>query len=59
MNIVSQTHPDEKTFNDSVRNFMKKFKFGQALFHANAYKVKGIPVTDVFRYLFQLVLAVR
>jgi hypothetical protein len=59
MNIVSQTHPDEKTFNDSVRNFMKKFKFGQALFHANAYKVKGIPVTDVFRYLFQLVFTHR
>ena len=44
---------------NSVTNFMKEFQIGQLLFKCNAGKVKGIPVIEVFRYLFCLIFSDR
>lgn len=38
---------------------MKEFHIGQLLFKCNAGKVKGIPVIEVFRYLFCLIFSDR
>ena len=44
---------------NSVSNFMKEFQIGQLLFKCNAKKVKGIPLIEVFRYLFCLTFSDR
>ena len=44
---------------NSVTNFMKEFQIGQLLFKCNAGKVKGIPVIEVFQYLFCLIFSDR
>ena len=38
---------------------MKEFQIGQLLFKCNAGKVKGIPVIEVFQYLFCLIFSDR
>lgn len=59
MNSITQNLIEEKHFNDTISYFFKKFKFSKALLSANAYKQKGIPVIQVFLYLFKLVFTNR
>ena len=49
----------ENEISNSVSNFIKEFQIGQLLFKCNAKKVKGIPVIEVFRYLFCLIFLAR
>jgi len=44
---------------DSATKFLKEFQVGKLLFRCNAGKMKGIPVMDIFRYLFCLVFSDR
>ena len=44
---------------DSATKFLKEFQVGKLLFQCNAGKMKGIPVMDIFRYLFCLIFSDR
>ena len=59
MNSVSQNYTEEKRFYAGINHFFKRFRFSQSLQKANAYKHKGVPVIDVFQYLFKLVFNCR
>lgn len=56
---VPQIKKHENEISDFVTKFMKEFKVGKLLFQCNAGKLKGIPVIDVFRYLFCLIFSDR
>ena len=55
MSSIPQIKKHENEISDFVTKFMKEFKVGKLLFQCNAGKLKGIPVIDVFRYLFCLI----
>ena len=44
---------------DSATNFLKEFQIGKLLFQRNAGKMKGMPVINIFRYLFCLIFSDR
>lgn len=50
---------NENEISGFVTNFMKEFQIGKLLFQCNAGKLKGIPVVDIFRYLFCLIFSDR
>lgn len=54
---IPQNSQNDKDFFSSVQIFFKRFHVSSALKAANAYKSKGTPVIDVFRYLFMLVFS--
>lgn len=49
MSIVSQNQQEEELFN-TISSFFKAFKIGDLLRKCNAYKQKGVPVLDIFKY---------
>ncbi len=55
MSIIPQDTTTENSFQFTVDTFFKKFKVGSILKNCNAYKVKGIPCTQVFKFLLMLV----
>ena len=59
MSSIPQNHKNENEISDFVTHFMKEFQIGKLLFQCNAGKLKGIPVVDVFRYLFCLIFSDR
>ena len=59
MSSIPQNKKNENEISDFVTNFMKEFQIGKLLFQCNAGKLKGIPVMDVFRYLFCLIFSDR
>lgn len=56
--IPHNTESEHEIF-DSVTNFLKEFQVGTLLFQCNAGKMKGIPVMNIFRYLFCLIFSDR
>jgi len=59
MSSIPQNDKNENEISDFVTNFMKEFQIGKLLFQCNAGKLKGIPIVDVFRYLFCLIFSDR
>ena len=59
MSSIPQNIKNENEISDFATNFMKEFQIGKLLFQCNAGKIKGIPIMDVFRYLFCLVFSDR
>ncbi len=59
MSSIPHNVENGNEISNSVSNFMKEFQIGQLLFKCNPTKVKGIPVIEVFRYLFCLVFSDR
>lgn len=59
MSSIPQNTRNENEISDFATNFMKEFQIGKLLFQCNAGKMKGIPVMDVFRYLFCLIFSDR
>ena len=59
MSSIPHNTKNENQILDFVTKFMKDFQIGKLLFQCNAGKLKGIPVIDVFRYLFLLVFSDR
>ena len=59
MSSIPHNHKNENEISDFVTKFMKEFQIGKLLFLCNAGKLKGIPVVDVFRYLFCLIFSDR
>lgn len=56
---IPQTTDDGNSVSDFATKFMKKFYLGKLLFKCNAGKEKGIPVMDVFRFLFCMMFSDR
>lgn len=59
MSSISRSAENEKQLSDSIAHFFKDFSLCKILFRCNAGKEKGIPVMDVFRYIFAQVFADR
>ena len=59
MSSIPHSEENQNEISNSVTNFMNKFQIGKLLFKCNAGKAKGIPVIEVFRYLFCLIFSNR
>ena len=59
MSSIPQNKENGNDISDFVTKFMKEFQIGKLLFQCNAGKMKGIPVIDVFRYIFCLIFSDR
>ena len=59
MSSIPQITDNGNSVSDFVTNFMKKFSVRKLLFKCNAGKEKGIPVMDIFRYLFCMMFSDR
>lgn len=57
--IITQNNQNDKQISTSIRNFFTRFHVSSALKAANAYKKKGIPVMEIFQYLFLLIFSNR
>ena len=59
MSSIPYNAENGNEISNSVTNFMTQFQIGKLLFKCNAGKAKGIPVIEVFRYLFCLIFSDR
>ena len=59
MSSIPQNTENKNEIFDSATKFLKEFQVGKILFQCNAGKAKGIPVMDIFRYLFCLIFSDR
>ena len=59
MSSIPQTTDNGNSVSDFATKFMKRFHLGKLLFKCNAGKEKGIPVIDVFRFLFCMMFSDR
>ena len=59
MSSIPQITDDGNSISDFATKFMKRFHIGCLLFKCNAGKEKGIPVMDVFRFLFCMMFSDR
>ena len=55
MTTITENQINENNQNRIIEGFFKRYRIGQALKKANAYKSKGIPIVQVMLYLVQLV----
>ena len=58
-NSITQAAQNEKQISKSIKRFFTRFHISSALKASNAYKKKGIPVVEVFQYLFLLIFVNR
>lgn len=56
---IPQVTQDDKQVCKSIKRFFSRFHVSSALRASNAYKKRGIPVIEVFRYLFLLIFSNR
>ena len=56
---ITQANQNDKQISKSIKRFFMRFHISSALKAANAYKKKGIPVVEVFQYLFLLIFSNR
>lgn len=56
---ITQATQNDKQISKSIKRFFTRFHISSALRAANAYKKKGIPVTEIFQYLFLLIFSNR
>ena len=59
MSSIPRNAENENNVLDFVTNFIAEFHIGKLLFKCNAGKEKGIPIMDIFRYLFCLLFSDR
>lgn len=59
MSSIPQTTDNRNSVSDFATKFMQRFHLGKLLFKCNAGKEKGIPVMDVFRFLFCMMFSDR
>ena len=55
----TQATQNDKQISKSIKRFFTRFHISSALKASNAYKKKGIPVTEIFQYLFLLIFSNR
>ena len=56
---ITQATQNDKQISKSIKRFFTKFHISSALKASNAYKAKGIPVIEIFQYLFLLIFSNR
>ena len=56
---IIQAAQNDKQISKSIKRFFTRFHVSSALKASNAYKKKGIPVTEIFQYLFLLIFSNR
>lgn len=56
---ITQDNQNDNQISASIRKFFKRFHLSSALKAANAYKVKGFPVIEIYQYLFLLIFSNR
>lgn len=56
---ITQDNQNDKQISTSIRRFFTRFHVSSALKAANAYKKKGVPVMEIFQYLFLLIFSNR
>lgn len=56
---ITQVNQNDKQISNSIKNFFTRFHIYSALKASNAYKKRGIPVVEVFQYLFLLIFSNR
>ena len=56
---ITQVNQNDKQVSKSIKRFFTRFHISSALKASNAYKKKGIPVVEVFQYLFLLIFSNR
>lgn len=56
---ITQDNQNEIQISVYIRRFFDRFHVSSALKAANAYKKKGIPVIEIFQYLFILIFSNR
>ncbi len=56
---ITQVTQNDKQISKSIKRFFTRFHISSALKTSNAYKRKGIPVTEIFQYLFLLIFSNR
>lgn len=56
---IPQNHQNEKEILSSIQKFFIRFHISAVLKASNAYKKKGTPAVDIFRYLFLLIFSNR
>ena len=56
---ITQANQNDKQISKSIKRFFTRFHISSALKASNAYKRKGIPVTEIFQYLFLLIFSNR
>jgi hypothetical protein len=59
MKSITQDYQNDKNVSSSIKVFFKKYGISSALRESNAYKSKGIPIIQVFLYLFSLIFTNR
>lgn len=52
---ITQITQKDKQISKSIKNFFIKFHISSALKASNAYKKKGVPMVEIFQYLFLLI----
>lgn len=56
---ITQDNQNDNQISASIRKFFTRFHLSSALKVANAYKSKGIPVIEIYQYLFLLIFSNR
>ena len=56
---ITQVTQNDKQISNSIKRFFTRFHISSAFKASNAYKKKGIPVTEIFQYLFLLIFSNR
>ena len=56
---ITEATQDDKQISKSIKRFFTRFHVSSALKVSHAYKKKGIPVTEIFQYLFLLIFSNR
>ena len=56
---ITQANQNDKQISKSIKRLFIRFHISSALKASNAYKKKGIPVVEVFQYLFLLIFSNR
>ena len=56
---ITQATQNDKQISKSIKRFFTRFHISSALKASGAYKKKGIPVTEIFQYLFLLIFSNR
>ena len=56
---ITQATQNDKQISKSIKRFFTRFHISSALKASNAYKAKGIPVIEIFQYLFLLIFSNR
>lgn len=56
---IAQPNQNDKQISKSIKKFFTRFHISSVLKASNAYKKKGIPIIEVFQYLFLLIFSNR